>query len=71
MLGILKGLGPASLLDVGSGRGVFLWPLLETFPELPVTAIDRDAERVADMQAVRDGGVDRLSARVMDATSNA
>jgi hypothetical protein len=28
VLGILRGLGPASLLDIGSGRGAFLWPLL-------------------------------------------
>src|SRR5947209_2342913 len=34
VLGILRGLAPSSLLDIGSGRGVFLWPLLDTFPEL-------------------------------------
>jgi hypothetical protein len=27
-LGILKTLQPANLLDIGTGRGVFLWPLL-------------------------------------------
>src|SRR5262245_16854409 len=32
VLGILRGLGPESVLDVGSGRGVFLWPLLGAFP---------------------------------------
>src|SRR5690349_19042826 len=36
-LGALRGLLPASLLDVGSGRGAFLWPLLDAFPALPVT----------------------------------
>jgi hypothetical protein len=32
VLGILRGLAPADLLDIGSGRGVFLWPLLAAFP---------------------------------------
>src|SRR5687768_8078680 len=32
VLGLLRGLSPASLLDVGSGRGTFLWPLLDAFP---------------------------------------
>lgn len=43
VLGFLHGVVPAgqcqSLLDVGSGRGVFLFPLLRDFPELDVTSI--------------------------------
>jgi ubiquinone/menaquinone biosynthesis C-methylase UbiE len=65
-LGMLKGLRPKSLLDVGSGRGVFLWPLLEQFPELEVTAIDTSVVRAHDLDAVARGGVARLSARRMD-----
>src|SRR5687767_2195279 len=38
VLGALKGIAPAELLDIGSGRGAFLWPLLDAFPWLPVTA---------------------------------
>lgn len=68
VLGILHGLAPASLLDIGSGRGAFLWPLLDSFPELPVTAIDRAAGRVALIDAVRRGGVAPLGAVAMDAT---
>src|SRR4051794_22333811 len=60
VLGILRGLGPEAVLDVGSGRGVFLWPLLDAFPWLPVTAIDHSAHRVAHLRAVADGGVSRL-----------
>src|SRR5260370_29272444 len=33
VLGLLRGLVPESLLDVGSGRGVFLWPLVCASPE--------------------------------------
>jgi ubiquinone/menaquinone biosynthesis C-methylase UbiE len=62
VLGVLKGIGPANLLDIGSGRGAFLWPLLEAFPGLPVTALDRLDYRVADLQAVHDGGVHNLTA---------
>ena len=29
-----------SLLDIGSGRGVFLFPLLREFPNLEVTSLD-------------------------------
>src|SRR5262249_61598016 len=31
VLGILRGLATTEVLDLGSGRGVFLWPLLDTF----------------------------------------
>jgi 2-polyprenyl-3-methyl-5-hydroxy-6-metoxy-1,4-benzoquinol methylase len=69
VLGMLRGLQPASLLDVGSGRGAFLWPLLDAFPWLPVTTIDLLDYRVADMQAVHDGGVALLSASRQDVTA--
>jgi ubiquinone/menaquinone biosynthesis C-methylase UbiE len=65
-LGMLRALAPESLLDVGTGRGTFLWPLLANFPLLPVTAIDWNERRVADLQAVRSGGVERLSVERMD-----
>lgn len=65
-LGILRGLQPASLLDIGTGRGVFLWPLLAAFSELSVTCVDRLDHRVADLQAVRVGGISRLQAVCAD-----
>ncbi len=68
VLGVLRGIGPVDLLDVGSGRGAFLWPLLDAFPGLPVTAVDRLAYRAADIQAVRDGGVEGLTAICGDLT---
>ena len=32
VIGILKGLMPSNLLDVGSGRGAFLWPTVFNSP---------------------------------------
>lgn len=69
VLGVLKGLQPANLLDIGSGRGAFLWPLLAAFPDLPVTALDVLDYRVADMQAVHAGGLPQLTALKMDVTA--
>jgi ubiquinone/menaquinone biosynthesis C-methylase UbiE len=68
VLGVLRGVEPLDLLDVGSGRGVFLWPLLDAFPQLPVTGIDRRADRVADLHGVQRGGVARLRPAIMDVT---
>lgn len=67
VLGILRGLNPESLLDIGSGRGTFLWPLLSTFPALPVTAADISPRRVEDLSAVATGGIERLRVVRMDA----
>ena len=69
VIGMLHGLIPESLLDVGSGRGVFLWPLLDAFRALPVAAIDRDSTRIDHIEAVSRGGRAGLSAHVMDAAA--
>ena len=71
VLGILRGLTPGNLLDVGSGRGAFLWPLLAAFPQLPVTSIDASERRTSDLAAVRRGGIDRLTVVRMDAQAPA
>ncbi len=68
VLGLLRSLAPESLLDIGCGRGAFLWPLLAEFPELQITAIDSSEIRVRDVNAVRDGGIGRLTGRLDDVT---
>ncbi len=69
VLGALQGIQPSSLLDIGSGRGAFLWPLLDRFPMLRVTAIEASPKRAAQLQAVALGGLENLSAYLMDATA--
>ena len=69
VLGVLRGLGVARLLDVGSGRGAFLWPLVDAMPEVEVTAIDLLPHRVLAIEHVRRGGIERVSAARMDATA--
>lgn len=59
-LGILKGVRPRSLLDVGSGRGVFLFPFLDAFPDAEVTSLDLLDYRVAFLEDMRRGGIERL-----------
>lgn len=60
-LGALKTVAPVSLLDIGPGRGAFLWPLLDAFPDLPVTVVEPDPRRRGHLAAVRDGGIMRLT----------
>ena len=64
VLGFLQGIIPTgmcnSLLDVGSGRGVFLFPLLREFPDLEVTSLDILPHRVELLQCLHDGGIANL-----------
>lgn len=62
VLGFLKGVQPESLLDVGSGRGVFLFPFLQAFPWAQVTSVDILPRRVQMLQRIACGGIDNLQA---------
>ena len=66
VLGFLRGVYPESLLDVGSGRGVFLFPFLNAFPGVPVTSVDLLDYRVEFLTDIRRGGVERLTALEQD-----
>ncbi len=62
VLGFLRGVAFDSLLDVGSGRGAFLWPFLESFPGKEVHVIDMLASRASLFRAVEAGGLPRFHA---------
>ena len=64
VLGSLAGLAPESLLDVGSGRGAFLWPLADSFHALPIFSVDVLQHRAAVVAAVSRGGLRNLNSLV-------
>lgn len=70
VMGFLRGIVLSgqcnSLLDVGSGRGVFLFPLLREFPAMNVTSIDMLPHRVELLQDISDGGFPNLTASLDD-----
>lgn len=66
VLGFLHAVPFSSLLDVGSGRGAFLWPCMDAFPEAEITSIDLLPGRVSFLNTVRLGGISRLQARQAD-----
>lgn len=63
VLGFLKGIYFENLLDVGSGRGVFLLPFLDEFPNSKVTSIDILDKRINLLSDIKCGGVERLSVK--------
>ena len=60
-LGFLKGVYFEGLLDVGSGRGVFLLPFLEAFPYVQVTSVDILDKRIEMLSDISVGGVSSLT----------
>ncbi|MDE6589397.1 MAG: class I SAM-dependent methyltransferase [Oscillospiraceae bacterium] len=62
VIGFLRGVQPQSLLDVGSGRGAFLFPFLREFPDVPVTSVDLLPRRAEMLRTVSAGGIDHLTA---------
>ena len=68
VLGFLRAVRPESLLDVGSGRGVFLFPFLCDFPDTPVTALDLLEYRTALHAALAAGGIGELTPHNGDIT---
>jgi 2-polyprenyl-3-methyl-5-hydroxy-6-metoxy-1,4-benzoquinol methylase len=69
VLGFLKGIYPNTLLDIGSGRGVFLFPLLREFSYINVTSLDVLENRVELLKYIKDGGVNNLDVYLDDICS--
>ena len=69
VLGFLRGIEFDSLLDVGSGRGAFLWPFLDEFPDNETHVVDLLPQRVALHRAVAAGGTFNLQVHEGDVRS--
>lgn len=64
VLGHLQGFYPQNILDIGTGRGVFLWPLLDRFPELEIHCTDILPQRIETLKFVQSGGVKNIYPRL-------
>ena len=69
VIGALRGFGAASLVDFGSGRGAFVWPLLDALPDLTLAATDVLEHRAQLFAAVSRGGIERLAGVRADITA--
>ena len=65
-LGFLHSISFETMLDVGSGRGVFLIPFMKEFPWVQVTSLDLLEKRVAFLNELADGGFRQLHAQRKD-----
>ena len=63
VLGFLQGVEFETLLDIGSGRGVFLLPFMEEFPGVQVTSLDLLDKRVTFLNELAAGGYTQLTAQ--------
>ena len=66
VLGFLRGIYFESLLDVGSGRGVFLIPFMENFPYVNVTSLDILERRILMLEDIAKGGASSLNVKKAD-----
>lgn len=62
VMGFLHSISFETMLDVGSGRGVFLMPFMKEFPWVRVTALDLLEKKVAFLNELADGGFPLLHA---------
>ena len=59
-MGLVRSTYPSSVLDIGTGRGVFLIPLLDEFPQIEVTCIDLLPVHVDFINTLARGGYENL-----------
>ncbi|MBR5109409.1 MAG: class I SAM-dependent methyltransferase [Clostridia bacterium] len=62
VMGFLHSISFETMLDVGSGRGVFLMPFMKDFPWVRIYALDLLEKKVAFLNELADGGFPQLHA---------
>lgn len=68
VIGLLRNISPSHVLDIGSGRGTALWPLMDSLPQTRFTTIELSGERYSQLAAVA-AAWERLDAVAGSATS--
>ena len=68
-LGFLHSVSFGTMLDVGSGRGVFLIPFMKEFPHVQVTGTDLLEKKVTFLNELAEGGFGQLHAEQRDICS--
>ncbi len=68
VIGALRSFAPDRLIDLGSGRGAFVWPLLDAMT-LSIISVDVLDHRALLFEHVRRGGIARLAGVRADITS--
>jgi ubiquinone/menaquinone biosynthesis C-methylase UbiE len=68
VIGALRGFGADRLIDLGSGRGAFVWPLLDA-TEVSVIAVDVLDYRALMFEHTRRGGISRVAGVRADITA--
>lgn len=61
-IGFLRSLRFETMLDVGTGRGVFLIPFMKEFPQVQVTALDLLDKRITFLNELSAGGFSQMRA---------
>lgn len=68
-IGVVRALGPTTLLDIGSGRGGFVWPALEALRTPSLVTVERSRRALELLGSVRAGGLRRLQPVEADASA--
>jgi len=53
VIGMLKGIRPPSILDLGFGRGKFLYPFLEEFGNYNITALEQNEKAIEEASTLQ------------------
>lgn len=62
----LRAVRPQSLLDIGTGRGAFLYPFLSEFADCQVFSLDILDHRLQELEAITQGGLSNLKVQKAD-----
>jgi ubiquinone/menaquinone biosynthesis C-methylase UbiE len=57
---LVRPFAPATILEVGCGRGTAMWPMMEAFPDTKFTGVDNYPGRGRDLQIMQSQGIAQI-----------